>query len=235
MAKSKRYTETIGKVEKMRLYDLEEAFETVKSAATAKFDETVECHMKLGVDPKHADQNIRGTVVLPHGTGRTVRVLVLTRGEKEQEAQEAGADYIGMEYVEKIQKGWLDCEAVVATPDVMRDVGKLGRILGPRGLMPNPKTGTLTFDISQAVKELKAGRIEYRVDKFGIVHCPIGKVSLEPEKLMENYLTLCDAIFRARPAACKGQYVKGISVSSSMGPGVKVDATKTRLAVEARR
>ena len=160
---------------------------------------------------------------------------MLTRGEKEQEAQEAGADYIGMEYVEKIQKGWLDCEAVVATPDVMRDVGKLGRILGPRGLMPNPKTGTLTFDISQAVKELKAGRIEYRVDKFGIVHCPIGKVSLEPEKLMENYLTLCDAIFRARPAACKGQYVKGISVSSSMGPGVKVDATKTRLAVEARR
>jgi len=227
--------ETIEKVEKMRLYDLEEAFETVKGAATAKFDETVECHMKLGVDPKHADQNIRGTVVLPHGTGRTVRVLVLTRGEKEQEAKEAGADYIGMEFVEKIQQGWLDCEAVVATPDVMRDVGKLGRILGPRGLMPNPKTGTLTFDISQAVKELKAGRIEYRVDKFGIVHCPIGKVSLELEKLMENYLTLCDAIFRARPAACKGQYVKGISVSSSMGPGVKVDATKTRLAVEARR
>ncbi len=235
MAKSKRYMETIEKVEKMRLYDLEEAFETVKGAATAKFDETVECHMKLGVDPKHADQNIRGTVVLPHGTGRTVRVLVLTRGEKEQEAKEAGADYIGMEFVEKIQQGWLDCEAVVATPDVMRDVGKLGRILGPRGLMPNPKTGTLTFDISQAVKELKAGRIEYRVDKFGIVHCPIGKVSLELEKLMENYLTLCDAIFRARPAACKGQYVKGISVSSSMGPGVKVDATKTRLAVEARR
>jgi len=227
--------ETIEKVEKMRLYDLEEAFETVKGAATAKFDETVECHMKLGVDPKHADQNIRGTVVLPHGTGRTVRVLVLTRGEKEQEAKEAGADYIGMEFVEKIQQGWLDCEAVVATPDVMRDVGKLGRILGPRGLMPNPKTGTLTFDISQAVKELKAGRIEYRVDKFGIVHCPIGKVSLELEKLMENYLTLCDAIFRARPAACKGQYVRGISVSSSMGPGVKVDATKTRLAVEARR
>lgn len=235
MAKSKRYMETIEKVEKMRLYDLEEAFETVKGAATAKFDETVECHMKLGVDPKHADQNIRGTVVLPHGTGRTVRVLVLTRGEKEQEAKEAGADYIGMEFVEKIQQGWLDCEAVVATPDVMRDVGKLGRILGPRGLMPNPKTGTLTFDISQAVKELKAGRIEYRVDKFGIVHCPIGKVSLELEKLMENYLTLCDAIFRARPAACKGQYVRGISVSSSMGPGVKVDATKTRLAVEARR
>ena len=235
MAKSKRYMETIEKVEKMRLYDLEEAIETVKGAATAKFDETVECHMKLGVDPKHADQNIRGTVVLPHGTGRTVRVLVLTRGEKEQEAKEAGADYIGMEFVEKIQQGWLDCEAVVATPDVMRDVGKLGRILGPRGLMPNPKTGTLTFDISQAVKELKAGRIEYRVDKFGIVHCPIGKVSLELEKLMENYLTLCDAIFRARPAACKGQYVRGISVSSSMGPGVKVDATKTRLAVEARR
>ncbi|MDP7421897.1 MAG: 50S ribosomal protein L1 [bacterium] len=236
MGKSKRYMASSELVESTRLYDVGEALELLKKTATAKFDETVECAMKLGVDPKHAEQNVRGTVVLPHGTGKTVRVLVLTRGEKETEAETAGADYVGMDYMEKIQKeGWLDFEAVVATPDVMRDVGKLGRILGPRGLMPNPKTGTMTFDVAQAVKELKAGRIEYRVDKHGIIHVPVGKVSLETDKLIDNLLTLCEAVIRARPASCKGLYVRGIFLSSTMGPGLKLDSVKTQAAVAARR
>ncbi len=207
------------------LYSLTEAVEVVHKNAFAKFDETVEVAMSLGVDPKHADQMVRGTVVLPHGLGgKSKRVLVVASGEKVKEAQDAGADQVGGdEIVAKIQEGWLDFDAVVATPDMMKSVGKLGKVLGPRGLMPNPKTGTVTFDVAKAVREIKAGKVEFRVDKTAIVHAPVGKVSFGPQKLLENARSLIDSVLKAKPAVAKGRYVKSISLCSTMGPGVRVD------------
>lgn len=200
-----------------------EVMRLVKDKAYAKFDETIEVAVRLGVDPRHADQIVRGTVVLPHGTGKSARVLVLTQGEKEKEAQEAGADFVGLEHVQKIKDGWLEFDAVVATPDVMGQVGQIGRILGPRGLMPTPKAGTVTFDVGRAVREIKAGKIEFRVDKTGNLHAPIGKVSFSPEQLSENFTAFMDTVMRAKPAAAKGTYVKSVTVSSTMGPGLKLD------------
>jgi large subunit ribosomal protein L1 len=209
-----------------RPYSLDEAIPLVQKVKFAKFDETVEISFRLGVDPKHADQMVRGTVVLPHGLGRTKRVLAIAGGEKQREAQEAGADVVGgEEMVEKIQGGWMDFDAVVATPDMMKAVGRLGKVLGPRGLMPNPKTGTVTFDIGKAVREIKAGKVEFRVDKTGIVHAPVGKVSFATDRLLENARALVDSIIRAKPAAAKGRYMKSVTVSSTMGPGVRLDAT----------
>jgi len=203
---------------------LEDAVSRVKKAAYAKFDETVELAMRLGVNPKHADQMVRGTVVLPHGLGVSRKVLVIASGEKMKEAQDAGADLVGgEEMVDQIQKGFMDFDAVVATPDMMRSVGKLGKILGPRGLMPNPKTGTVTFEIARAVKEIKAGKVEFRVDKTAIVHAPVGKVSFSEERLLENLRTLVDTILKAKPASAKGKYVKSFAISSTMGPGVRID------------
>jgi large subunit ribosomal protein L1 len=206
-------------------YLLPEAVATVTKTAFAKFDETVEVALRLGVDPKHADQMVRGTVILPHGLGgKAKRVLVVASGEKMKEGQDAGADYVGGEdMVAKIQEGWLEFDAVVATPDMMKSVGKLGKVLGPRGLMPNPKTGTVTFDVAKAVKEIKAGKVEYRVDKTAIIHAPIGKVSFGPEKLLDNAKVLIESVLKAKPAAAKGKYVKSIALSSTMGPGVRID------------
>jgi len=228
MAKrSKRFREVLSKVDRNKLYDPEEAFELVKETATANFDETIELSVRLGVDPKHADQQVRGAVVLPHGTGKEVKVLVFAKGEKADEAKEAGADYVGgQDYAEKIEQGWLDFDVAVATPDMMSIVGKLGRILGPKGLMPNPKSGTVTFDIARAIKDIKAGKIEYRVDKYGIVHVPIGKKSFENEKLLENFKTIMEALVKAKPAAAKGQYLRSVVVSSTMGPGIKINPQK---------
>lgn len=228
MAKrSKRFREMLSKVDRNKLYDPEEAFELVKETATANFDETIELSVRLGVDPKHADQQVRGAVVLPHGTGKEVKVLVFAKGEKADEAREAGADYVGgQDYAEKIEQGWLEFDVAVATPDMMSIVGKLGRILGPKGLMPNPKSGTVTFDVAKAIKDIKAGKIEYRVDKYGIVHVPIGKKSFENEKLMENFKTIMEALIKARPAAAKGQYLRSVVVSSTMGPGIKINPQK---------
>ena len=224
----KRYRAASEQRDKTRLYEVREALGLVKDAASAKFDETVEAAVRLSVDPRHADQIVRGTVNLPHGTGKSIRVLVIADGDKAREAEEAGADYVGTDFIAKIQGGWLEFDAVVATPDTMKEVGKLGRVLGPRGLMPTPKAGTVTADISKAVKELKAGRIEFRVDKTGNVHAPIGKASFEIEKLEENFQGFMDAVIRARPAAAKGGYIKGVSVSSTMGPGFKVEPTLFR-------
>ena len=225
MKRGKRYTaasEPIGGGEQM--YELEEAVRLVIAAANAKFDETIELSASLGVDPRHADQQVRGTVVLPHGTGRKVRVLVLARGEKEKEAEEAGADFVGAdEFIPKLQGGWTDVDVIISTPDMMGEVGKLGRILGPRGLMPNPKTGTVTFDIAKAVSDVKAGKIEYRVDKGSNIHCPVGKKSFDQEKLLENVKTLIQELLRAKPSASKGKYVKSMSLSPAMGPSVKLD------------
>lgn len=227
MRKSKRYQEAIEKVEKEKNYVPFEAIQLVKENATAKFDETIEAHIKLGVDPRKAEQMVRGTVVLPHGTGKKVRVVVFAQGEKAKEAETAGADVVGgNELVEKVQKGWLEFDAAVATPDIMGAVGKLGKILGPRGLMPNPKIGTVTFDVGKAVKDIKAGKIEYKVDKSGIVHVPLGKASFSKEALIENYVSLLEEIIRAKPAAAKGRYLRSISITSTMGPGIKVDTTK---------
>lgn len=213
-----------------RLYGLEEGIDLVQKLTYARFDETVELAIRLGVDPKHADQMVRGTVVLPHGLGKSKRVLVIAGAEKQKEAEEAGADVVGgEEVVEKIQGGWLDFDAVVATPDMMRAVGRLGKVLGPRGLMPNPKTGTVTTDIARAVGEIKAGKVEFRVEKTGIVHAPIGKISFGTAKLADNARALVDSVVKAKPAAAKGKYVKGLALSSTMGPGVRLDA----LAVEA--
>ncbi len=206
-----------------RLSDPVEAMTRVKDASHTKFDETVEVSVRLGVDPRHADQIVRGTVVLPHGTGKSVRVLVLTQGDKEREAQEAGADFVGMEHVQKIKDGWLDFDAVVASPDVMGQVGQIGRILGPRGLMPTPKAGTVTMDVGRAVKEIKAGKIEFRVDKTGNVHAPIGRVSFETGSLAENFNAFMDVVMRQKPAAAKGAYVRSVTVSSTMGPGIRLD------------
>ncbi|TPG89880.1 50S ribosomal protein L1 [Brevibacillus laterosporus] len=220
----KKYLEATKQIDKTKVYAVSEAIELVKNVASAKFDETVEAAFRLGVDPKRADQQIRGAVVLPHGTGKVQRVLVFARGEKAKEAEAAGADYVGdADMLAKIQGGWFEFDVIVATPDMMGEVGKLGRVLGPKGLMPNPKTGTVTFDVTKAVNEIKAGKIEYRVEKGGIIHAPIGKVSFDAEKLTENLATLTDALNRAKPAAAKGIYMKGVSISSTMGPGVRVD------------
>ncbi len=222
--KGKKYREAAAKVEQ-RPYALEEALDLVKQTAWADFDETVEIAMRLGVNPRHADQMVRGTVVLPHGTGKTRRVLVVTEGPKQKEAEEAGADFVmaAEEAVEKIQGGWLDFDAVVATPDMMRHLSKVGRVLGPRGLMPNPKSGTVTQDVAEAVRQIKAGRVEFRVDKTAIIHAPVGKVSFPQDKLVENARTIVDAVMKARPAAAKGRYVHSVHVCSTMGPGVQVD------------
>jgi large subunit ribosomal protein L1 len=224
MSQGKKYVAASAKVDRSRLYDVPEAVALVKSSTFTKFDETVEVAMRLGVDPKHADQMVRGTVVLPHGTGKSVRVAVVASGEKVREAEEAGADIVGGDdLVARIQAGFLDFEALVATPDMMKSLGRLGKVLGPRGLMPNPKAGTVTFDVSKAVRELKAGKIEFRVDKTAIVHCPVGKVSFDQEKLVENTEALLEAIQKAKPSAAKGKYVRSVFMSSTMGPGIPVD------------
>jgi large subunit ribosomal protein L1 len=222
----KKYTAAAQKVER-RPYALEEAIPLVQKLKFSKFDETVELHMRLGVDPKHADQMVRGTVVLPNGLGKSKRVLVIASGEKQREAQEAGADFVGGDdMVEKIQKqNWLDYDAVIATPDMMRSVGRLGKILGPRGLMPNPKTGTVTVEVARAVKEVKAGKVEFRVDKTGVIHAPVGKVSFATDKLLENASSLIQAVVKAKPAAAKGKYVRSATVCSTMGPGISLDTT----------
>lgn len=224
MKRSRRFQEALSKRDPSKQYPLDEAVKLVKEAATAKFNETVEISVRLGVDPRHADQMVRGSVTLPHGLGKTKRVLVLTKGEKEKEALDAGADYVGLdEYLEKIQGGWLDFEAVVATPDVMGQVGKLGKILGPRGLMPNPKSGTVTFNVGEATKEIKAGKVDFRVDKYGILHVPLGTVSFPAEKLVENVKAFMETVIRLKPTTAKGQYVRSVTLSSTMGPGIKVD------------
>jgi len=224
MKRSKKYIAAKEKLGKRRSYNLEEAVKKLKECGFAKFDETIEMSVRLGIDPKQADQMVRGTTVLPNGTGRKVKVLVLTKGEKEKEAKEAGAEYVGLEeYIEKITQGWLDMDVVVATPDVMGQVGKLGKILGTKGMMPNPKSGTVTFDVNKAVKELKTGKIEYRVDKGGNIGVPIGKLSFTEEQLFENAKSFLDVIIRAKPAAAKGTYLKSASISSSMGPGIRLD------------
>ena len=226
--KSKKYVEALNKIDRTRLYDATEALSLVAEVATAKFDETVEAHIKLGVDSRHADQQVRGAIVLPHGTGKTKRVLVFAKGEKATEAQAAGADFVGAEdLVQKIQKeNWFDFDVVVATPDMMGVVGRLGRVLGPKGLMPNPKSGTVTFDVAKAIDEIKAGKVEYRLDKTNIIHVPVGKVSFGGEKLAENFAALMDAIVKAKPAAAKGQYLRSVTVASTMGPGVKINPAK---------
>ncbi|XOS91237.1 50S ribosomal protein L1 [Brevibacillus laterosporus] len=220
----KKYLEATKQIDKTKVYAVSEAVELVKNVASAKFDETVEAAFRLGVDPKRADQQIRGAVVLPHGTGKVQRVLVFARGEKAKEAEAAGADYVGdADMLAKIQGGWFEFDVIVATPDMMGEVGKLGRVLGPKGLMPNPKTGTVTFDVTKAVNEIKAGKIEYRVEKGGIIHAPIGKVSFDVQKLTENLAALTEALNRAKPAAAKGIYMKSVSISSTMGPGIRID------------
>jgi large subunit ribosomal protein L1 len=225
MAKrGKKYLEAVKLVDRSKAYSVTEAIELVKKTSIAKFDATVEVAFRLGVDPKKADQQIRGAVVLPHGTGKVQRVLVFAKGEKAKEAEAAGADYVGdTDYINKIQQGWFEFDVIVATPDMMGEVGKLGRILGPKGLMPNPKTGTVTFDVAKAVKEIKAGKVEYRVDKAGNIHVPIGKISFENEKLVDNFTTIYETILKVKPAAAKGTYVKNVTVTSTMGPGIKVD------------
>jgi large subunit ribosomal protein L1 len=223
----KKYTEAKKQLDREQQYEVNEALALIKKLAPAKFDETVEVAVRLGVDPRHADQQVRGAVVLPYGTGKTRTVLVFAKGEKVKEAEDAGADYVGgADFVAKIQGGWMEFDVAIATPDMMSAVGKIGRILGPRGLMPNPKTGTVTFDIARAVGEVKAGKIQYRVDKAGNVHAPIGKVSFDLDKLEGNLATLLDALIRAKPAAAKGQYMRGVVVSSTMGPGVRVNIRK---------
>lgn len=230
MAKrGKKYLQAQEKVERTRRYTFEEGIGLALETAYAGFDETVDVAVRLGVDPRHADQMVRGTVVLPHGTGKSVRVVVFAKGEKEKEAQEAGADFVGSdELVEKIQGGWTDFDRAVATPDMMAVVGKLGRILGPRGLMPNTKSGTVTFDLAKAIKEIKAGKIEFRVDKGGVVHAPVGKVSFGAEKLKENLESLMETLVRLKPTSAKGTYIKGISLSTTMGPGIKLDPAEVK-------
>jgi large subunit ribosomal protein L1 len=226
MKRGKRYQESLKLIEKGASYDAKAAFELIEKMPKAKFDETVEAHFKLGVDSKHADQQVRGVIVLPHGTGKTQRVLVFAKGDKAKEAEAAGADFVGAEdLIPRIEKeNWFDYDVIVATPDMMGIIGRLGKVLGPKGLMPNPKSGTVTMDVAKAVAEIKAGKIEYRLDKNNIIHCPIGKLSFGADKLAENFATLYDAIVKAKPAAAKGQYIKGMSVSSTMGPGVQVKA-----------
>lgn len=232
-AYGKRYQEALKTIDRTKLYDPEEAIGLVKKAAPAKFDETVEVAVRLGVDPKHADQQVRGAVVLPFGTGKSKRVLVFAKGEKAREAEQAGADFVGAEdMVEKIQGGWLDFDVAVATPDMMGIVGRLGKILGPRGLMPNPKVGTVTMDIARAISEIKAGKIEYRTDKAGNIHAPIGKVSFDEEKLLRNFYTLIETLIKVKPAAAKGQYMRAITLSTTMGPGVRVNPLRIQMKKE---
>jgi large subunit ribosomal protein L1 len=229
MAHGKRYRDALKVIDAEKQYDPAAAVAALKQVPHAKFDETVEAHIRLGIDPKQADQQVRGTVVLPHGTGKSVRVLVFAKGDKVKEAQEAGADYAGVEeFVEKVQGGWFDFDVAIAAPDVMNVVGRLGRVLGPRGLMPNPKAGTVTFEIGRAVRETKGGKIEYRVDKTGIIHTAIGKASFSEQALTENFDTLINAVVRAKPASAKGQYLRSISLSTTMGPGVKIDPAKAQ-------
>ena len=228
MKHGKKYNESAKMIDRATFYELEDAVALAKKAATAKFDETVEVHIRTGCDGRHADQQIRGAVVLPNGTGKTVKVLVFAKGDKIAEAEAAGADYVGGdELIPKIQNdGWLDFDVVVATPDMMRVVGRLGKVLGPKGLMPNPKAGTVTMDVTKAINDIKAGKIEYRLDKTNIIHCPIGKVSFSEEQLTQNLNTLLEAIVKAKPSTLKGQYLKSITLSSTMGPGVKVSVAK---------
>lgn len=228
MKKGKRYVEATKLVDRTSLYDVEDAVALVKKAASAKFDETIEAHIRLGVDGRHADQQVRGAVVLPHGTGKKVRVLVFAKGDKVAEAEAAGADYVGGdELIPRIQnEGWLDFDVVVATPDMMGVVGRLGRVLGPKGLMPNPKAGTVTMDVTKAVNDIKAGKIEYRLDKTNIIHVPVGKASFTEEQLADNFHTLIGAIIKAKPAAAKGQYLRSVVITSTMGPGIKLNTTK---------
>ncbi len=224
----KNYVESAKLIDRSVLYSPEEALDLAVKTAKAKFDETIELHIRLGVDPRHADQQVRGAVVLPNGTGKEVRVLVFAKGEKANEAKAAGADYVGdMDLVDKIQKeNWFDFDVVVATPDMMGTIGRLGRVLGPKGLMPNPKSGTVTFDLEKALQEIKAGKVEYRLDKAAIIHVPIGKKSFGPEKLVTNFKAVTDAVIKAKPAAAKGQYIKSVSVSSTMGPGAKINPSR---------
>lgn len=228
MKKGKKYLESLKLIDKANLYDLKEACELAVKTSTAKFDETVELHVKLGVDSRHADQQVRGTVVLPNGTGKTLRVLVLCKENKVKEATEAGADYVGADdYIQKIQnENWFEFDVIVATPDMMGVVGRIGKILGPKGLMPNPKSGTVTFNIADAVKEIKSGKVEYRVDKANIIHSPVGKVSFGAKKIEENLRTLLSAIVKAKPSAAKGKYLKSITIATTMGPGIKISSTK---------
>jgi large subunit ribosomal protein L1 len=224
----KKFKASAAKVDRTRNYALGEACELVKAASFAKFNETVDAAVRLGVDPRHADQVVRGTVVLPHGTGKSVRVLVVTQGDRAKEAEAAGADFVGVEYIQKLKDGWLECDVIVATPDMMGQLGGLGRILGPRGLMPNPKAGTVTMDVTKAVREIKAGKIEFRVDKTGNVHAPIGKVSFSAVQLTENLTAFLDTILKARPAAAKGTYLRTATISSTMGPGIRLDTSGYR-------
>jgi len=227
MKRGKRYQDSIKLVEKQKLYDTEEAVELALQTSKAKFDETIEISARLGVDPRHADQQVRGTVVLPNGTGKNVRVLVVAKGDAEKAAQDAGADYVGVDFLDKIQKeNWFDFDVMITTPDMMGQVGRLGRVLGPKGLMPNPKSGTVTTDVAKAVEEVKSGKVEYRVDKTAICHVIIGKASFGKEKIIENLNTLMEAIVKAKPAAAKGTYIKSLVISSTMGPGIKLNAQK---------
>lgn len=229
----KKFTSAVAKVE-LRPYPLKDAIDLAREASFVKFDETLEIAMRLGVDPKHAEQMVRGTVVLPHGTGKSVRIVAFASGEKIKEAEDAGADVVGgEELAKKIEGGWLEFDAVVSTPDMMRVVGRLGRVLGPRGLMPNPKAGSVTFDVGKAVEDIKAGKVEFRVDKTGIIHAPLGKISFSAEQLKDNADALIGAVIKAKPAAAKGKYVKSVSVSSTMGPGIRVDESALTTAVEA--
>jgi large subunit ribosomal protein L1 len=227
-AHGKKYGVSAARVDRTREFPIGDAVKLVKQAAFAKFNETVDVAVRLGVDPRHADQVVRGTVVLPHGTGKTVRVLVITQGDKVKDALDAGADFAGVEYLAKLKEGWLECDVIVATPDVMGQLGQLGRILGPRGLMPNPKAGTVTMDVAKAVREIKAGKIEFRVDKTGNVHAPVGKINFSEQQLAENLQSFMDTIVRAKPAAAKGQYIRSATVSSTMGPGVRLDTAVYR-------
>ena len=234
MKSGKRYRKGAGVTGLEKLADLADAVDRLKQSATAKFDETVEVSLRLGVDPRHAEQQVRGTVVLPHGTGKKIRVLVLTKGEKEREAREAGADYAGSdEFIKKLNEGWLDVDSIIATPDMMGEVGKLGRVLGPRGLMPNPRSGTVTMDVAKAVREVKSGKIEYRVDKAGNLHAPVGKASFGKEQLVANVETFLREVMRQRPSASKGQYVRSMTLSSTMGPPVRLDPAAVQTALKA--
>jgi large subunit ribosomal protein L1 len=224
----RKFRASAERVDRAREYPLPEAVGLVKSSAFAKFNETVDVAVRLGVDPRHADQVVRGTVVLPHGTGTTVRVLVITQGDRVKEAEAAGADFVGIEYIQKLRDGWLDCDVIVATPDVMGQLGTLGRVLGPRGLMPNPKAGTVTMDVAKAVREIKAGKIEFRVDKTGNVHAPVGKVSFSEAQLADNVQAFMETIVRAKPSAAKGTYIRSATISSTMGPGVRLDTAGYR-------
>ncbi len=224
----KKFEAAVAKVDRLREYPIPDAVALVKGSSYAKFDETVDVAVNLGVDPRHADQVVRGTVVLPHGTGKSVRVLVITQGDRVRDAEAAGADFVGIEYIQKIKEGWLECDVIVATPDVMGQLGALGKVLGPRGMMPNPKAGTVTMDVTKAVREIKAGKIEFRVDKTGNVHAPVGKVSFSAPQLADNVQAFMDTIARAKPAAAKGTYIRSATISSTMGPGVRLETAVYR-------